>query len=539
MPVSRRAVLTAGGVGALAYVGLTSPLGNVLSTKSISDLSDRDFPRPFRRPFRPLPRLEPVYRGVDADGVPVEHYRVTAKAATATILDRLPTPVIGYNGLVPGPTISVENGTRVVLRVRNRLSGAGHLGHEQHGYSLSTHLHGHASLPQYDGYANDLTMPGYYKDYVYENTQGGRTFWFHDHASHITSQNVYRGLAGQFQVHDEAQRALLPQGRFDVGLTLGDLMFNRDGSLAFDDKEHSGLWGDVVLVNGVPWPVMDVQRRVYRFRLLNSSISRSYQPYLGSGEPVHMVATDNGLMPQSRAVTSWRQGTGERYEFLIDFSKYPPGRVVRLFNASLGNNVDFDNTRNIMAFRITDEPVDTSDPTWNTIPQTLANSSVMSLTESMSTRTRVIELKKSDTTNIFSLNETTWDDVVASGHTFAIADPALNAVETWEFRNTSGGWSHPMHVHMIDFKVLSRNGAAPFDFELGPKDTVYLGANEVVRIIARFPRQGRYMMHCHNLPHEDFAMMTAFNVGLQDGQPAELDPMRAAPPQLDDDPSDI
>lgn len=539
MQITRRTALTAGGVGAMAAVGLTSPWGNVLSTASVSALSDRDFPRPFRRPFKHLPRLAPVSREVGSDGVPVEHYRVTAKAATAWILDRLPTPVIGYNGLVPGPTISVESGTRVVLRVRNRLSGAGHVGHETHGYALSTHLHGHASLPQYDGYADDRTMPGFYKDYFYENYQGGRTFWYHDHAAHVTSQNVYRGLAGQFHVHDAVQRALLPQGEFDVGLTLGDLMFNQDGTLAFDDKSHSGLWGDVVLVNGVPFPVMNVKRRVYRFRMLNGSISRSYRPYLSSGEPVHMVATDSGLMPQSRAVTSWRHGSGERYEFLIDFSQYQPGQVVRLFNASLENNVDFRHTNKIMAFRITDEPVDTSDPTWSTIPQTLAASSVMSLTEAMSTRTRQIELKKSDTTNIFTLNETTWEDVIASGHTLALADPELNAVETWEIHNTSGGWSHPLHVHLVDFRVLSRNGAAPFDHELGPKDTVYLGAGEIVRVVMRFHRRGRYMMHCHNLPHEDFSMMSQFAVGLQDGLPDPNDPMRAAPAQVDDDTSDL
>lgn len=540
MTISRRAMLTAGGVGALGYLGLTSPLGNFLESKSVSDLSPRDFPRPFRRPFTPLPLLAPVSREIGADGVPVEHYRVSARFGTARILDRFLTPVIGYNGLVPGPTISVESGTRVVLRVRNRLTGGGgHVGHESHGFALSTHLHGHASLPEYDGYAGDITMPGYYKDYVYENQQSSRTFWFHDHASHITSQNVYRGLAAQFHVHDAVERALLPQGEFDVPLTVSDVMFFDNGVLSYDDKASSGLWGDIVLVNGTPWPVMDVKRRIYRFRMLNASISRSYRPYLSTGDPVHMVATDGGLMPQSRAVTTWRHSTGERYEFLIDFSKYPPGKVIRLFNASNENNVDFDHTRNIMAFRVTDEPVDTSDPTWGTIPQTLASSYVMDLTEAMSTRTRRMELKKSDLTNVFNINETTWRDVVASGYQFALADPQLGAVETWDLETNSGGWFHPLHIHLVDFKIVSRNGQAPFDYELGPKDVAYVGAGERVRVLARFNRRGRYMMHCHNLPHEDNDMMSQFAVGLQDGAPDDHDPIHAAPPQLDDDPSDL
>ena len=63
-----------------------------------------------------------------------------------------------------------------------------------------------------------------------------------------------------------------------------------------------------------------------------------------------------------------------------------------------------------------------------------------------------------------------------------------------------------MHVHLIDFKILDRNGKPPFDYEKAPKDVVYLGENETVRVIARFERQvGRYMMHCHNLVHEDHA----------------------------------
>ena len=43
------------------------------------------------------------------------------------------------------------------------------------------------------------------------------------------------------------------------------------------------MYGDVILVNGRPWPVMKVQRRKYRFRMLNASISRSYKWSLSDG----------------------------------------------------------------------------------------------------------------------------------------------------------------------------------------------------------------------------------------------------------------
>jgi FtsP/CotA-like multicopper oxidase with cupredoxin domain len=104
-----------------------------------------------------------------------------------------------------------------------------------------------------------------------------------------------RGNAGQYHLHDETERNLLPQGIFDVPLTISDAMFAANGFLGYNDNTHSGLWGDIIPVNGAPWPVMKVQRRIYRFRILNASISRSYNFRLSTGDPVTMAATDGGL----------------------------------------------------------------------------------------------------------------------------------------------------------------------------------------------------------------------------------------------------
>ncbi len=539
MEVTRRSVLAAGGLGALGFMGLTSPLGNGVLTKSASDLPDRLMPRPFRSVFQPLPRLVPSRTYVDGDGVSVAHFSVTEKAGYASLVPGLTTPVVGYNGMVPGPTISVDQGTRVVLRVRNQLPAGGHPGHEEQGFATSTHLHGHASLPEFDGYADDLTPVGYYKDYVYDNFQPARSIWYHDHARHVTGQNVYGGLAAQYLLHDETERALLPQGDFDVPLTLNDMMFAADGSAAFDDKSHSGLWGDVVFVNGRPWPVMQVQRRVYRFRLLNASISRSYRPYLSTGDPVTMVATDGGLMPQSRQVSSWRHAPAERYEFLIDFSRYAPGTQVRLLNASNPKNVDFDHTNKIMAFQVTDAPVQTTDPTWRSIPQTLASSATMSLKPSQAVKTRHFRLNRDDETNLWNIDGKTWQDVIDSDYQISLADPGLDDVEMWDLETRSGGWFHPLHIHLIDFQIVSRNGRAPFDYERGPKDVAYVGPDETVRVLMKFEhRKGRYMVHCHNLPHEDHDMMQQFTVGVKPGEPDPHDPVHAAYPTWDDLPAD-
>jgi spore coat protein A len=314
-------------------------------------------------------------------------------------------------------------------------------------------------------------------------------------------------------------------------------MLAANGGLAYDDRSHSGLWGDIILVNGRPWPVMKVQRRVYRFRVLNASISRSIRPTLSTGDPMYMVATDGGLMPTSRAVTSWRHGGAERYEVLIDFSKYPAGKRIELRNLSNSNNIDYDFTSKIMAFDVTDEPVDTSDPTWRTIPGALADSPAMSLTATQAVATRTLRVER--TNSLWTLNGTTWDDVVASGYRKVLANPKLDDVEIWQIENKSGGWFHPLHIHLVDFQILSRNGKAPFDHERGPKDVVYVGENETVRLLMRFEHQrGRYMVHCHNLPHEDHDMMGQFSVGLSATEVDVNDPITADPCVADDEPAD-
>jgi spore coat protein A, manganese oxidase len=537
MNLTRRTTFKAGAFGLIGAAGLALPAGRVLQAKSASQLAKANFPVPFQTPFVRPPVLTPVRTYQDTDGVPVQQYTVFEKVGLADIVPGLSTPIYGYNGILPGPTVDVEQGTRVVLRVRNQLPTIG--GHHGGAWATSTHLHGQASLPEYDGYADDLTAPGQYKDYVYDNFQPARTLWYHDHGVHATAQSVYAGLAAMYRLHDPTERALLPQNEFDVPLVISDAMFAASGTAAFDDHNHSGLWGDIVLVNGKPWPTMRVQRRIYRFRVLNASISRSYRLALSTGEPVRVVATDGGLMPVARDVASWRHGPAERYEVLIDFSKYAPGTQVVLRNSSNKNNIDYKNTDKIMAFEVTDDAVDTTDPTAGTLPTILASSTAMSLTAGDAVRTRRLRLKHDDVTGLWTINDRTWADVVASGYQLNVADPALNDVEIWQVETSGGGWFHPLHIHLVDFQVLSRNGKPAFDWERGPKDVIYTGEHETIRLLMKFQhRRGRYMLHCHNLTHEDHDMMQQFTVGLRPGDPDPHDPIRAAPAKVDDLPVD-
>lgn len=205
MATTRRDILKIGGLSVLGAAGTaTLPWGSSLGASSASRLDESRLPAPFRVEFVRPPALRAWQTTRDADGVLVDHFSVTEKPGLARIVPGFTTPVWGYNGLAPGPTIHVQRGRRAVLRVRNHLPAT----HPSLGYEPTTslHLHGSASLPQYDGYASDITRPGFYKDYHFPNFQPARTLWYHDHGVHHTAPNVYAGLYAMFQLHDDAER---------------------------------------------------------------------------------------------------------------------------------------------------------------------------------------------------------------------------------------------------------------------------------------------------------------------------------------------
>ena len=534
MRVTRREALTLGVLGTLGAVGLSVPAGQGVRAATASRLAAANMPVPYRTAL-PIPQVLPFVQKFDKAGEPYRLYTVTEQAAMASIVPGLQTPVYGYNGKVPGPTIKVPQGTRVKLRVINGLPDL----HPKfgHPFNTSTHLHGSASLPQYDGYADDVSHPRDYKDYLYPNWQPARTLWYHDHNVHTTAENAYSGLAGQYHMTDPVEQALLPQGDFDVPLTITDAMFAADGSLAYDDNSHSGLWGDVILVNGAAWPVMRVQKKIYRFRVLNASIARSLRLRLSNGAPMHMVATDGGLMPKTQSVVEYRHAGAERYEFLVDFRSYAPGTLIDLQNLSNPNNINYLHTNKVMRFEVTGETaVRFGSRTITSIPTLLTGSEAMSLTTAQATNRTYLRLGRDDVTNQFQINSKSWHDVIDSEHRDVLTTVKPDEVGLWTIENkTGGGWFHPLHIHLVDFKIVSRNGRAAHAYEAGPKDVVYVGEDEVVQVLMKFSLQkgggnsrnagGRYMVHCHNLPHEDHDMMHQFAVG----DPDVNDPITSAP----------
>jgi spore coat protein A len=512
------------------------------SVTTPSRLAPKNTPVPYTRAFVRPPELVPYSTGRDADGQPFAKYSLTQKLGKANFVPGLSTTLAGYNGVFPGPTIRVPQGTRSEVRISNRLPAKSLL--DAAPFNTVTHLHGSASLPQYDGYANDRTAPGNVKDYHYPNWQTGRTLWYHDHNHLYTAQGVYSGLAAFYALTDRYEQAQLPQGEFDVPVMVSDAMFNADGSLGYNDNGHAGLWGDIIMVNGVPWPTMKVKPRIYRFRFLVGSITRSYRFALSNGDPFYVVGTDCGMVPKVQAVSSWRQGTAERYEVLIDFRKYKPGQTVELRNLSNKNNVNFANTGKVMKFQVVaDSPARPGSRTLSSIPTTLDNGGSprkakggldpMSLTPDMAVAKRVMRVQRQG--GEWTINGETWDDVEKSGFMRTFGNPQRDQVEQWTIVNESGGWFHPLHIHLIDGKIIARNtnGGKPFAWETGAKDVFYAGENESVTVLMQFDtgehEGGRYMVHCHNLVHEDHDMMIQFAVG----NPRNNDPITADRPVLE------
>jgi len=515
MELSRRDLIK---VGLFSSAALMLPAERVARTKLAvaNRLPQSKLPEPFTMPWKTPPAApKTTVNGVD-------YFTITQQQTKVNILPDRQTTIWGYNGVTPGPTIYVDQHRPAVVRQICALPER----HPELGYNVwtSTHLHGSCSLPQYDGYASDTTTPGSFKDYRYPNIQDARTLWYHDHGVHITAENAYMGLAAQYILHDPVEQALpIPHGQYDMPFILKDVMFQDSGDLVIDDNNENGIYGDVVLVNGVPWPKMEVEPRKYRFRMLNACVSRSFDLSLDTGEPLTVIGTDGGLMPHPQPCAHVKIGMAERYEVVIDFSKYQPGQRVVMRNTSPKNNIDYDTTDIVCAFVVGSH---VTDPRNNEIPQDLnPNMRVMDLKASDASVTRNMRFERKG--GGWTVNGQTWEDVVNSDYELTVANPAYGDVEIWELENPGGGWFHPVHIHLVDFKVLDRNGRPPEPYEQGPKDVVYVGESEKVRVIMRFENQrGKYMMHCHNLVHEDHDMMVQFEVGDGGDDPIHADPCK-------------
>lgn len=197
----------------------------------------------------------------------------------------------------------------------------------------------------------------------------------------------------------------------------------------------------------------------------------------------------------------------ERWEVVFDFTSYAGQNVTLRNSRKVGADDDYKHTDKIMKFIV---GTSVSDPTNNGgLPSSF--------------RTIPWPKDKSTVDHHFRFERSNGEWKI-NGITFAdpnsrvLANVPRGTVEVWELENSSGGWTHPIHIHLIDMKIVKRTGGKrgilPYE-AAGLKDVVWLDVGETVTVEAHYaPWDGLYMFHCHNLIHEDHEMMAAFNVTL-------------------------
>jgi FtsP/CotA-like multicopper oxidase with cupredoxin domain len=509
-----------------------------------------------------------------------------------------------FNGTVPPKLAIAKYGEPILFRHHNKLpfDPAQNNGFGRH--TISTHEHNGHHGAENDGFTGAFFFPGQFYDYHWPivlaghfstnpgatdpkastpNGSGGltnvpgdwretmSTHWFHDHMFEHTAENVYKGNAAMFNIYSGLDRGneeindgvnlRLPSGRlkdfgnleYDVNLMLADKAWDNDGQLVFDIFDRDGFLGDAVTVNLAYKPFFKVERRKYRFRILNGSVARFYKLALSDGTSFYQIANDGNLLPNRVTLTQTDQlGIAERYDIVIDFTKWSLGQSVFLVNlaehndgrevhedlsltdALAGNSSD-PGVGRILEFKIDRAP---SYPDNSQVPLTLIPNPDLSNVPIVRTRTfefgRGANQNLNDPVNALVNSATVgeWGIKTNGGSTLAAAYSRISAQvnfgktgapkrEVWTLKNGGGGWDHPVHIHFEEGQILERDGSlnnVPAA-ERGRKDVYRLRPGGELKITMQFRDWGgTFMQHCHNTVHEDHAMLLRWDID-QSGAP--------------------
>ncbi len=455
--------------------------------------------------------------------------------------------------------------------------------------------------------------------FQYPNDQRATTLWYHDHTLGMTRLNVYAGPAGFYLIRgggDDLPPGTLPGPApgvgadpfgvfYEIPIVIQDRTFNQDGALFYPDSraffeglepgqlripftpdpgcdglpsDVAPIWnpeffGNTMVVNGRTWPYLNVEKRRYRFRLLNGCNSRFLLLRLVTGDPDTRPATaalpfwqigaDGGFLPQSVQLEQLLMAPAERADVIVDLTDVPEGTEIYLINEGPDEpfgggqpGVDFpyaDPQTTGQVMKLIVGPVtgsDTSvDPALLDLPVITplgapVKTRQLSLNEEESANVRVITDEYGNV--VLACDD---DDAEVFGPTEALLgtleggypvgkywsspiteSPILGSTEIWEVYNFTAD-AHPIHVHLVQFEVVDRQGLvtdadgmavvpaqlvgdprAPESWETGFKDTLIAYPGEVTRIKARFDYPGLYVWHCHIVEHEDNEMMRPYRV---------------------------
>ncbi len=504
---------------------------------------------------------------------PKAAYEVTTLPATGVRFHpqlplQQPNKVWAFGGTFPPKLIRARYGEPILLRHWNGLSADpaanGGFGRNE----LTTHLHNGHTPAESDGFTGAFFFSQQLYDYHWVNVLAGHdtintnatdpragapddgtgivrvpgdwhetmsTLWFHDHRFNFTAQNVYKGLAGMLNLYSAVDRGKedladgvnlrLPSGTadgfgnldYDVDLMFSDKAFDRDGQLFFDIFDTDGFLGDVMTVNGAFKPYFEVERRKVRFRLLNADAARFLKFALSDGSPFFQIANDGNLLARPVTLTQTDQlGVAERYDVVIDFSRYAIGAKVSLVNLAehesgklparnltiaeaLSGQSSDPGVGPVLEFRVVRDP---AQPDASQVPATL----IPLPARVAPARTRTFVFGDSGTDREpWTINGLTADFRRVS------AQPTPGTAEIWKLVNDGGGWDHPIHIHFEECQTIARNGSAsnvPPAEALGRKDVWRLRPDGSVTVFLQFREfTGMFVEHCHNTTHEDHAML--------------------------------
>ena len=520
-----------------------------------------------------------------------------------------------FDGTFPPKLLKSRYGKTILMRHYNALPIDVAANHGFGVHTITTHEHNGHNPAESDGYANAFFFPGQYSDYRWPMILAGHdtintgaedpragvpdghggiknipgdyretmsTHWFHDHMLDFTAQNVYKGSAAMMNYYssidrgneaiDDGVNLRLPSGSaldwgnrdYDVNLLLAEKAWDTEGQLWFNPFNLTGFVGDVMTVNWLYKPYMDVRARRYRFRLLNGSVSRYFKIALvnQAGEPVpfHMIANDGNIMEHAVYFENGElptQGIAERYDIIIDFSQFEEGDKLYFVNMLQHKNgqatdvpipledivsgayapktVDDDGDRvadrwvdgdpvvgKFMEFRV--HRYDGEDLSMDPEEYVVGKKKMIPLRkpteeELANALHRTFEFEKQPTDDKPWVIETDGGKGVGMDPRRLSAAPTKNSggLEVWRLIN-SGTWSHPVHIHFEEGIILRRDGKEPPDWEKWARKDVYrIGpqpdSGDMVEIALRFREfAGTYMEHCHNTQHEDHAMLLRWDI---------------------------
>ncbi len=494
-----------------------------------------------------------------------------------------------FNGTIPPKLIQVRYGEPVLFRHHNKLPPD----KRQNGgfgiHTISTHEHNGHHGAENDGFTGAYFFPGQFYDYHYPIVMAGRntinkdasdnhcggpddsegivkiagdwhetmsTHWFHDHMFSFTSQNVYKGNAGMFNIYSALDRGkedmndgvnlMLPSGTangwgnldYDINLMLADKAWDKDGQLFMDIFQFDGFLGDQMTVNLAYKPYFEVERRKYRFRILNASVSRFFKVALSDGSEMIQIANDGNLFPSPVKLTQLdEQGIAERYDIVIDFSRYQNGDKVWMVNLAehrngrkpnsdltLAQALSGDSTDpcvgKFLEFRIVRDP---AKPDNSQVPAVMIPNPDLTNIPISRERTFLFGSGGSQDTNDpvttffgpWGIQTDNQGGVMNADYGRISAAPKSGTREVWTLVNGGGGWDHPIHIHFEEGRILERNGSGRNvpAWEQGRKDVYRLRPGGSVTLTLQFRDfGGMFMEHCHNTVHEDNAMLLRWEI---------------------------